>query len=421
MPYKTTSLLVAALLASLVSTLLVSFPRDLWAITNDLVFATKRALGIGIPYAHVIRSPIDSLPVPPYYEHWDPTRHRAIFEQIRGAGFDTIRFVIDPIPLLITTEPQRQEIYNNFDTAISDILSLNLNIIVDMHVNVPDKDWNHKTLTVSLTDSRFRSYTEMIGSVSRFLSYYDPRRVALELFNEPPPPCHWTGRPEWSEFQKELFREARRAAPGHTLILTGPCWGSIEGLEQLNPRDYDANTLFTFHTYEPFVFTHQGVFWGQNSVRYIHRLPYPPIGDRSAEFIAATEREINLVPSLDAATKTRLIANNSRLLKEYFQKPMDRNWLKEQLAPALRWADKNQIPHGRLWVGEFGAMRDAYGFKAATTEDRIRWLADMRTLFEQAGLSWSIWSYAGGMGINIGDKIGPLDARFLEPLGLRHD
>jgi hypothetical protein len=42
----------------------------------------------------------------------------------------------------------------------------------------------------------FGARKEVVGSVARFLSAYEPYSVAVELINEPPRPCLWKGKPQ---------------------------------------------------------------------------------------------------------------------------------------------------------------------------------------------------------------------------------
>ena len=76
---------------------------------------------------------------------------------------------------------------------------------------------------------------------------------------------------------------ARGAAPGVTLILSGACGSMIAGLEALDPIQ-DANVVYTFHFYEPYVFSHQGAPWmtSEPMYRYLNAVPWPPRGLKPA-------------------------------------------------------------------------------------------------------------------------------------------
>ncbi len=78
--------------------------------------------------------------------------------------------------------------------------------------------------------------------------------------------------------QVELLRTARAAAPQLTLVASGACGSMIAGLEALDPaRLGDANLIYTFHFYEPYVFSHQGAPWmtSEPMYRYLNAVPWP--------------------------------------------------------------------------------------------------------------------------------------------------
>ncbi|MGL1255177.1 hypothetical protein ACSTLX_26070, partial [Vibrio parahaemolyticus] len=50
-------------------------------------------------------------------------------------------------------------------------------------------------------------------------------------------------------------------------------YNSIDELKNLG-RISDSRTLYTFHFYEPFIFTHQGADWEAEKT-YITGIPYP--------------------------------------------------------------------------------------------------------------------------------------------------
>ncbi len=76
---------------------------------------------------------------------------------------------------------------------------------------------------------------------------------------------------------EQLHAAARKAMPKHTLILSGGCWSSAYGLAKIDPGSIaDDNVIWAFHTYEPYVLTHQGADWTGDSMSYVEGLPYPP-------------------------------------------------------------------------------------------------------------------------------------------------
>ena len=233
---------------------------------------------------------------------------------IKAAGFDAVRLAVEPVPLLKMNEAERHIIYRTFATYIDGYLAAGLNVIFDIHVTGRDPIWNLNTLATSTSDAKFKSYTETVVSVARFLGAYNPQHVALELFNEPP--CISAAR--WSELQKTLYNVARAVVPNHTLVLTGPCWSSMDELQKIDVNEYDKNTIYTFHFYQPTLFTFQGIPWLEGGFKFLRRLPYPPTTNLSAAFISAIMADVKSAPGLDGSNKAKIINYLTREISAVF-------------------------------------------------------------------------------------------------------
>jgi hypothetical protein len=78
--------------------------------------------------------------------------------------------------------------------------------------------------------------------------------------------------------QIALLDAARAAAPHFTLVATGACGSMVRGLDALDPAPLQRfqPLLFTFHFYEPYLFSHQGAPWLHEPVyRALNGLPWP--------------------------------------------------------------------------------------------------------------------------------------------------
>lgn len=375
------------------------------------VFTVRRALNIEL-FLNVSPSQSGANANTPY--NLKPRNYRIkTGPEIRSAGFDAVRLAVDPAPLLRLTEVERRETYRTFAKFVDEYIGQGLNVIFDIHVTGRDSIWNLDSIATRPSDPKFKLYLAVVSSIAGFVANYDPRRVALELFNEPP--CIQAR--QWSALQRSLYRAARDVVPNHTLVLTGPCWSSLDGLRGLDVREYDQNTIYTFHFYEPTLFTFQGIPWLKGAFRFVHRLPYPPVADRSDEFIAAMKSELGKASGLDEGEKAVLASSGGREIIRYFAAPKGREWLKASIYAAQRWAKLMRIPPHRIFVGEFGAGRDIDGYLAAARDDRLRWLLDVRSLLDMAGFSWAVWSDCCAFGIVEGQG-DHFDPAALKALGL---
>ena len=192
--------------------------------------------------------------------------------------------------------------------------------------------------------------------------------------------CRWSGRPDWPEQLDRIYAEARSVAPHHTLIVSGACFASIDGLQLLDASRFDANTMFAVHFYAPYLFTHQG-FWATEAfVRYIAPLPYavPPV--LRAQASARMEERLDAAP---LSVIDRITAK--RRLNAYFTEENGPQLIAKRFDEIRAWAGHNGVDPSRVIIGEFGVMKDIYGYRGANPADRNRWFADVRLTAERNG------------------------------------
>jgi hypothetical protein len=74
----------------------------------------------------------------------------------------------------------------------------------------------------------------------------------------------------------------------------------------------------------------------------------------------------------------------------------------------------------RVFLGEFGAIRQAGRLGGLRNAERARWLHDVRAEAEAHGFIWAAWVYRGSGGFSlVGDEEGiELDPAVIEALGL---
>jgi len=217
---------------------------------------------------------------------------------------------------------------------------------------------------------------------------------------------------------EKLYREVRQAAPDLTLLAGGACWNAIEGLLPLDPAKFDSNTIFVFHFYEPFVFTHQG-FWGSEKyLEFVAPLEFPPNAAQKSQTIENVLSRIAR-SSLSEAEKSAQQRIARRELSRYFDRNQGPDFITARFDTVRKWAERHDVAPGRIMLGEFGAMKDIYGKKGAPPQDRARWIAHTRQAAEQNGFRWSAWALTNTMGMVTGDLDGPLDPKMMEALGLK--
>lgn len=348
---------------------------------------------------------------------WDSWMPKERLAEIAASGVDFLRICVDPAPLLAVET--KADLTSGIETvlrSVDAVLQAGMKVLFDVHVSTEHLDWNIQTLTDGIKGTHFLRLVEVETSIATALqARYSPQSVALELFNEPPPPSDFRFKTAWAEQLKHLYDAVRSAAPKHTLILSGMNYASIDGLVSIDVKPFDANTIFVFHYYEPFLFTLQGVNLSYN--KYVHRLQFPPQpGDR----VRVIERATSLVKSDEGTPLWRKELLVPQLIKnadQYFNVPEDAAFIRRRVGEVAAWADKNKVDRKRVMCGEFGCFGDFASRTGAALSDRVMWLQTVRQAVEDNGFGWCVHDLDESFRITNDD--GTFVPELLAALGLR--
>jgi Cellulase (glycosyl hydrolase family 5) len=363
---------------------------------------------------------------PPSTEYdWPPYQpDRAIPTQadlsaLRRAGIDFVRLPLDPGPLLAFSGERRRRLFADVIAAIDLTLAQDLSVVVNLHPNGATHYWTPDHLVGDAGAPLFTRYLGLVGEIAAQLSRFDPARIAFEPLNEPPQRC---GAADWTILQAELLRTARRAAQSLTMVATGACGSMIAGLEALDPRSVgDSNTIYTFHFYEPYLFSHQGAPWmtSEPMYRYLNAVPWPSAAGSRERTLVATEARLAADLTTPLAEKRAIAATIKRVLDEYFDARPDRRFIERYCARVTAWADRHAIERRHVLLGEFGALRTDERYAGASAPDRARYIGDVREACEAAGMPWAFWNFLDGMGLTTDDAARQFDPAITAALGLR--
>jgi endoglucanase len=344
------------------------------------------------------------------------------FPGVKKAGFDFVRLTIDPAVFLWKRSPERTaQLIKGMRVAIDEIRAAGLKVIVDLH-SMPRNGGAQGTEQILANDQAFSEFLEVVGDVGRALVELPADEVTFEPLNEPMIDCFYDMKEgeklRWPTMLLKLHAAGRKAAPKHTLILSGACWGGADGLTQIDPKTIkDNNVIWSFHNYEPFVFTHQGASWASGHEKFIEGLRFPAVPKQKRSTMA---RSSKLISASDASAEIKKEwSNNARNdLNAYF----DGNWSVDRAVEPFKkveaWAKKHNIPGEQILLGEFGATR----FEKDTREklkDRYGWYRLIRSEAEKRGYAWSTWSWSGGMGLTTTYENRVFEPEMLKALGLK--
>ncbi len=355
---------------------------------------------------------------PPYKETPRPPSAEEL-EALRQAGFDTVRLPVDPAPFMVFQGARREAAYKMLFDAIEHIRGAGLNVIVDLHPNSRHPVWGQNAVVAGLESPTFAAFSHAVAEMARQLSVFEAETVALELINEPRLKCEGADQTLWQQMLKILVDRARSANPNITLVVTGACISTPDGLVALDPQPLaDQNLIYTFHYYEPFTFTHQGAKFVPWPDKYLDGVPWPASARPIDGPMELLEKNIEGVADLNFASRQMALAGARNNLKKFYASGAGPELIEARFAAIADWAEQHGIPANRIFLGEFGVLRREPNTPGARCEDRMRWLADVRRTAEQHGFNWSYFNYDGPFALIIDDEDRRLDPVVLESLGL---
>ncbi|MGB7432022.1 MAG: cellulase family glycosylhydrolase [Ahrensia sp.] len=323
---------------------------------------------------------------------------------LKQSGLDTVRLPVDPGFILYNGDIVRTlKIYAGIDNAVKRLRAAGLKVIVDMHT-IPRGDGGAAgTRAILENPNLFAAYNEVLKTIAVRLREFDPSHVALEVINEPEADCKDpNSQAKWADQLETLHRTARQANAEITLVLTGACLGSAEGLTQMNPARFnDPNTLWSFHHYQPFKLTHQSATWAGPWVEHIANIPYPPTQLSQTETLALIDENTSRIfAALSAVEATKIAAGTSYDIERLRQQSELQEEMQGPMNMVADWAAKHAIEPSRILMGEFGMIRQEWERPAATQPEwRVNYMRDMTALAEQKGFAWSMWSFGGAFGM----------------------
>ncbi len=282
------------------------------------------------------------------------------FINIKSLGFDVIRL---PINLHAMTSGSPDYIietlfYSFLDSAVTWAEELQIHLLLDNHTFDPATN----------TDPEIGPVLVMVWT--QMAEHYKNRSgyICYEILNEP----HGILDQLWGQIQQSVIDAIREIDSVHTIIVGPAGWNSYNNLNAM-PRYSDTNLIYTFHFYDPFMFTHQGASWTDPSMVPLSGVPFP--------YEAAT------MPACPAELVGTWIESG---LNNY---PNDGTVSRVQglIGLAVSFRDNRDVP---LFCGEFGVY-----IPNSTDSDRVFWYKTVSDYLELNNIPWTMWDYTGGFGL----------------------
>lgn len=296
-------------------------------------------------------------------QDWGASYSTNDFMWIRNEGFDHVRL---PIAWHYYTGgapdyPIANSLYAKADFLVTNALNRGLNVMVNIH-HFDD----FTTAPHTWTNKFYAIWRQLAAHYSNA-----PAGLALELINEPKDAATTA---VLNPIYAEAIRQVRLISPARTIFVGPGQWNSINELGALRLPDNDENLIVTVHSYDPFMFTHQGASWaGTDPATTNIHFPGPPP-----------------TPVIPAPGISSWATN---WLKDYNTLPAEANpsspeAFRGKLFIAKQWSDYYGRP---VHVGEFGAY-DTF----APRDSRVHFYLEMRQRMDELGLGWAMWDWKAG-------------------------
>lgn len=283
------------------------------------------------------------------------------FKQIASWGFDHVRLPFDYELLEKDSGETLDENFRYIDRAVAWGNSHKLNVILDLH-KTAGYDFNdfgnpekNNLFQSDFAKERFLNLWDRVSA-----RYAKAPNVAFELLNEV---TDLSFIEPWNALIVRAVETIRKNAPETPIIYGGVSWNSAAYVKNLVPPPA-SNIIYTFHLYEPLLFTHQKAPWVK-ALDNGKDVPYTT----DMEFFRKNSECLGLAGESLRRSRARTMG------PEFFT-----DFLKD----AIEYAKLQGVP---LYCGEYGVI------DRADSNETVKWFRDVQEVFRKFDIGSAIWSY----------------------------
>lgn len=285
------------------------------------------------------------------------------FENIKSLGIDAVRLpvrfykIADAAPDYTLS----QSFLDKLDYALDLAEEVGLHIIID----------NHSYFASNAFPQNYGE--EQLTKIWQQVAQHCKNRsdlVYYELYNEPDGDYM---KQNWGEMQGRFIEAIRKIDTKHTIIV-GSCEANSPTTLKDLPQYEDKNLIYTFHFYDPFLFTHQGSDW--TLLKNVKGVPFP--------YESASSMP-ECPPDLVGTGKW-----GDGLFANY---PTDGTVavVKNNIDEAVTFARSRNVP---VFCGEFGVYMDG-----TDNDQRCFWYKTVCDYFKEKNIAWTMWDYHNSFGL----------------------
>ena len=315
-----------------------------------------------------------------YFETWNegelPNMNKydeADFACLKSMGIDVIRLPVhfDLLMEPVDTGTINELVLERLDQVCDWAEKYQIYLVIDNHsFNTPEYNNNPPSL------EKFQDHLEAVWS--QVAPRYNSRSeyIIYEILNEPV--LRENTDSKWYKVQQSIIDTIRKYDPTRDIVVTAGV-SYVDTLVKMKPYK-DPNLIYTFHYYEPHIFTHQGATWCGPEYTDLEGLPFPY--DRKR------------LPKLKGNAKNSFIQD---YIQNRYSTEGTVKYINSSIKKAAAWAKKNKV---RVWCGEIGAKT------WINTEDRLAWINATVAALKENNIPYCIWGIDGSDGFLTSEKPG---------------
>jgi len=294
-------------------------------------------------------------------KRYDTFLGKADVARVARWGFDHIRLPFDYNVIEDEQGNEKPDGYAYLDSMASWCEEYRLDLILDLHkaagydFSLVGSDGHNTLFNNRALQKRFVALWEKVAS-----RYGNMSHIAFELLNEV---VEENLASSWNSLIAEAVRAIRKYAAESVIIYGGIQWNSARTLKYLD-KPADKNIIYTFHFYEPLIFTHQKAPW----------VPNMPM-DAEIHYPETTAYYIE---------QSKVLGYKGKDVTDADSKDSGFTLIRDMVREAKDVADK---AGARLYCGEFGVI------DRAPCADTLGWFTDVLSVFGDDHIGCAIWSY----------------------------
>ncbi|MCH7408892.1 glycoside hydrolase family 5 protein [Belliella sp. DSM 111904] len=189
--------------------------------------------------------------------------------------------------------------------------------------------------------------------------------VFLEIVNEP------TISPSsWYKASMSILSEIRKRNNEISIIVGASNANSMFELSRMKPYPF-KNLIYTFHYYEPYIFTHQGTSWTGDQHATVG-IPYP--------------YDEEMMPVMN----TKVKGTSGEVNFRDYDKTGNIVAVEDKISQIFNWAKTHDVI---IWCTEYGVTENA------DRESRINYLNDVSQILRKYSIPSFLWEWEGNFGV----------------------